>query len=107
MQPLPLRLLEPEEAAAQVIIAMGMLVNNSAPSSRRGAVNGAAEVAGGVGRLIAPSLSSPLFAWSVTNGHGFPLNRYLVFLVNAALGLVALMVASRMPKSIARPCDEG
>ena len=86
---------------------MGMLVNNSAPSSRRGAVNGAAEVAGGVGRLIVPSLSSPLFAWSVTNGHGFPLNRYLVFLVNAALGLVALMVASRMPKSIARPCDEG
>ena len=81
-------------AVEYVIISGGMLVNNAVSSQHRGAVNGAAEVAGSLGRLLAPPLSSPLFAWSLQNGRGFPLNHFAVFWVNALLVLATLVLAA-------------
>jgi hypothetical protein len=62
-----------------IIISGGMLVNNAVSSESRGALNGAAEVAGSVGRLLAPPLSSPLFAWSLDNGEKLPHIRVLQY----------------------------
>lgn len=105
----------------------GMLINNSVEGPRRGAVNGAAETVGGLGRLIAPPLSSPLFAWSLQQvpvGHGddmasdavraegvaeamcgrdWPFNHHLLFWCNGGLAMVALCLAVVMPESISRP----
>jgi MFS family permease len=81
-----------------------MLINNSVPSSRRGAVNGAAETAAGLGRLLAPPLSSPLFAWSLlSDTRSWPLNHHLLFWCNAGLALLALWLTVLMPSSISKP----
>jgi MFS family permease len=80
-----------------------MLINNSVPSSRRGAVNGAAETVGAIGRLLAPPLSSPLFAWSLLGDSSWPLNHHLIFWCNAGLALLALWLAMLMPSSINKP----
>ena len=92
-----------------MIIGMGMLINNSVGGKQRGAVNGAAETVGAFGRLLAPALASPLFAWSLTGGAelGWPFNHHLVFWVNAGLGLLVLVLACVMPASIGKPPVEG
>jgi MFS family permease len=87
-----------------VIIASGILVNNSVISKHRGSANGAAETASGMGRLIAPALFSPLFAWSVAPGqHTRALGQFTVFVLNALLALLTLGLSLKMPASIAKP----
>jgi hypothetical protein len=58
----------------------------------------------GMGRLIAPALFSPLFAWSVAPGqHTRALGQFTVFVLNALLALLTLGLSLKMPASIAKP----
>jgi hypothetical protein len=48
--------------------------NNAVGAEQRGALSGFASAVSGVGQTLAPLVTAPLFAWSLTNGRSFPLN---------------------------------
>ena len=83
-----------------VIISAGIFVNHSVASAHRGSVNGAAEMASGVGRLVAPAVASPLFAWSVSSDGMSIFGPFTVFILNALLAGLTLFWSTRMPISI-------
>jgi len=45
----------------------------------RGVVNGFAMSCRGAVLAVSPFIASSIFAWSISSGHSFPLNYYLVF----------------------------
>lgn len=85
------------------INAVSLLVNNATPREHRGAMNGAAETACGIGKMIAPAMSSPLFAWSLTNELGWPFNHHLAFITNATMAVLAICITTKMRPSISKP----
>ena len=79
-----------------------VLINNSCFSKQRATVNGIGQTFASLGRMIGPISGGSLFAWSETNGLGWPLNFHFTFYVIAAVSLAQLILAVRLPESISR-----
>jgi hypothetical protein len=57
----------------------------------------------GAGQTLAPLVTAPLFAWSLTKGYGWPLDVWLLFFVYAACAAVNSALGLRLPESIDLP----
>eukprot|EP01091_Cochliopodium_minus_P014491 TRINITY_DN4925_c0_g1_i2.p1 TRINITY_DN4925_c0_g1~~TRINITY_DN4925_c0_g1_i2.p1 ORF type:complete len:181 (+),score=23.25 TRINITY_DN4925_c0_g1_i2:403-945(+) len=68
-----------------------MLINNSEEPRRLGAVNGFAQSLVALFRSFGPAIGSLMLSWSLTNGKGFPVNYWFIFLFE---GLVLLIIFS-------------
>ena len=53
--------------------------------------------------LLQPLLTAPLFAWSLTNGIGFPLDVWLLFLLSATCAAANAVLGASLPPSIDAP----
>ncbi|CAG9582634.1 conserved hypothetical protein [Leishmania major strain Friedlin] len=60
-----------------------MLTAHSAPPTHVGSIMGISQSCGAFVRAVIPFFVTPIFAWSITSGHSFPLNHVLVFLLSA------------------------
>ncbi|KAK7195691.1 Major Facilitator Superfamily/Sugar transporter family [Novymonas esmeraldas] len=60
-----------------------MLTATTAPVGCVGAAYGISQSMAAATRCVVPFVVAPLFAWSLREGHVFPFNYYLVFLVSA------------------------
>ncbi|ORY45215.1 major facilitator superfamily MFS-1 [Rhizoclosmatium globosum] len=58
-----------------------ILINNSATAENLGLINGIAQTSASFVRSIGPALGGIMWAWSITNGLGFPFNYWFVFMV--------------------------
>ena len=77
--------------------------NNAVGAEQRGALSGFASAVSGVGQTLAPLVTAPLFAWSLTNGRSFPLNVWLLFLIYSGCAALNSMLGATLPLSINRP----
>ena len=66
----------------------------------RGELSGFSSMMGGIGQTLAPLLTAPLFAWSLTNGLGWPLNVWLTFIIYAACAAGNGYLGTRLPEAI-------
>jgi MFS family permease len=85
---------------------MNLVLNNSVPSGRRGVFNGFSMAVSGFGKMAGPAIGGPLFAWSITNGLGWPFDHSLSFYGCAMITAILAWITFRMPESIAFPCEE-
>lgn len=83
-----------------------MLINNSVPATDRGTVNGLGMTLGSIGKGIGPAIGAPLFAWSASNGLGYPFDYHLVFTLAALTCVLSAGIAFRLPFSLERPFSE-
>ena len=77
--------------------------NNAVGAEQRGALSGFASAVSGVGQTLAPLVTAPLFAWSLTNGRSFPLNVWLLFLIYSGCAALNSVLGATLPLSINRP----
>ncbi|KAJ3076323.1 hypothetical protein HDU98_004307 [Podochytrium sp. JEL0797] len=70
-----------------------ILINNSATPNTLGVVNGVAQTSAAFVRTVGPACGGVLWAWSITNGAGFPFNYWFVFEV-VVVGAGVLVVQS-------------
>eukprot|EP00741_Cyanophora_paradoxa_P022067 tig00021434_g21302.t1 len=80
-----------------------LMVNNSAPASHLGAVNGLGQSLASLVRAFGPAVGSTVFAWSLSAGLPFPLDAHLVFAGLGVVGGAAFFLGYRLPDSIDRP----
>ena len=85
---------------------MNLVLNNSVPAGRRGVFNGFSMAVSGLGKMAGPAIGGPLFAWSITNGLGWPFDHSLCFYGCATVTAFLAWITFRMPDSIAFPCEE-
>ncbi|KAG5467406.1 hypothetical protein CUR178_01049 [Leishmania enriettii] len=60
-----------------------MLTAQSAPAAHVGSIMGINQSCGALVRALIPFAVTPLFAWSITSGHSFPLDHVFVFFLSA------------------------
>ena len=83
------------------------ILNNSVPTSARGRMQGLAMTIGSLARAVGPTMGVELFAWSLTNGLGFPWDVHFVFLLLGLLNVVpALIAAGTFTAALDLPVDE-
>lgn len=70
---------------------LALAINNSVPPSRRGEINGVAMTIGSLAKAMGPSMSSVVFAWSISRSRPFPFGAPLIFLL---LGLGVCVMAA-------------
>lgn len=85
-----------------VLISVFVLINNSCYSHQRATVNGIGQTFAALGRLVGPYLGGILFAWSETNGLGWPCNYALAFYLTGALSMFNANLSKFFPRSIHR-----
>ncbi|XP_065842034.1 uncharacterized protein [Oscarella lobularis] len=86
--------------------SVNVLVANSAKRSVRGSVVGLSHSAASLMRMVGPALGSFLFAWSETNGQGYPFNYHLIFGFMGFGCLIAILIGSFLPWSLSRKIEE-
>ena len=82
------------------IVGLAILQNNSVSSAHRGELSGFASTVSGLGQVLAPLCTTPLFAWSLTHGLSWPLDVWLVFLIYASCAGLNAWLGARLPLSI-------
>ena len=85
------------------IVGAAILQNNAVAAEERGELSGFSSMMGGIGQTLAPLLTAPLFAWSLTNGLTFPLNVWLTFIIYAACAAGNGYLGTRLPETINEP----
>ena len=85
---------------------MNIVLNNAVPAGRRGFFNGFSMTVSGLGKMGGPAVGGPLFAWSITNGQGWPLDHSFSFYFCALITVWIGWITFAMPASLAYPCDE-
>eukprot|EP00042_Codosiga_hollandica_P036980 m.287435 g.287435 ORF g.287435 m.287435 type:complete len:644 (-) comp55017_c0_seq7:222-2153(-) len=83
-----------------VFISTSLFINNCVPSERRGAINGLSMTTTAALRSIAPVFTGSVFAWSISSGHGYPLNSHLAFILLTISFVVAALLGLRLPASL-------
>lgn len=81
--------------------SLNILVNSvggDTVKKHRGAVNGIAMSVSGLARAIAPVFGGTVFAWSNSNGLGFPFNHYLVFEIMSVILLFMFLLSFLVSK---------
>lgn len=68
------------------------MIASTAPKNSMGAVTGVSHSVGNIARTSVPLIATPVFAWSVTNGHEYPFNASLVFCAAAISALGGLLI---------------
>ncbi|XP_065838334.1 uncharacterized protein [Oscarella lobularis] len=86
--------------------SINVLVCNSAKRSIRGSVTGLNQSAASIARMIGPSLGSYLFAWSESNGYGYPLNYHFVFGFTSSVCVIAIVIGCLLPESTSERIKE-
>lgn len=89
-------------AAMWCFTSVFVLINNSCYKKERATVNGIGQSLAAVGRMTGPIAGGNLFAWSETNGMGWPLNFHFTFYMIALVTLAGSRLASLLPESISR-----
>ncbi|KAH3765945.1 transporter, major facilitator family protein [Pelomyxa schiedti] len=79
------------------------LISNSVDAVRSGKVNGIGQTVASIGRCVGPLSATVLFAWTLENGLGFPLDYRFSFIVTASIPLISLLLTIRLPKSLNYP----
>jgi hypothetical protein len=69
------------------------LINNSVPTSYRASTNGIAMAMGSLGKGLGPTCASLIYAWSLHNGLGYPLDHHLVFFLVSAMAVLCYVGA--------------
>uniref|UniRef100_A0A7S1GC97 Major facilitator superfamily (MFS) profile domain-containing protein n=1 Tax=Bicosoecida sp. CB-2014 TaxID=1486930 RepID=A0A7S1GC97_9STRA len=80
-----------------------MMINNSVPSTRRGAVNGLAMTVASIGKSIGPAFAASVFAWSATAELPWPLDYTFIFTLCAASAVGCVVLACLLPQRINAP----
>ena len=73
--------------------AVFMLINNSCSKAQRGRVNGLGMALSSAFKAAGPTLGAISFAWSLTNGAGFPLDVHFTFLLCGLCGACTAALA--------------
>jgi MFS family permease len=81
-------------------VSLFILIGNSSLPETRGSVNGISQSLVAIGRSVGPVLGSILFAWSESNGRGWPLDYHFVFNLCAVFGILLIFISFLLPKSI-------
>lgn len=86
-----------------------MLTAKAAPPGCVGAAYGISQSMAGATRCVVPFVAAPLFAWSLRDGHVFPFNYYLVFLLSAVPSVVSVGMSYSLAitRTEAREVDAG
>lgn len=82
------------------LTAVMALINNSCFPSVRGTVNGIAQTMASAARAIGPTLGGFLYAWSQSNGLGWPFDLRFLWNVLTLFLLLAILETSLLPLSI-------
>lgn len=77
-----------------------ILINNSVPSEKRGAMNGLGMTLGSLGKSIGPAVGSVIFAWTLTNGIGFPLDYHFIFYLGGLIAALVSLMTFWLPPSL-------
>ena len=77
-----------------------VLINNSVPRSSRGAVNGVSQSLVALTRMTGPTLGGSAFAWSESNGLGWPFDFHLMWYLVAATGVSGAYLSKTLPQSV-------
>ncbi|KAL6055097.1 MFS domain-containing protein [Balamuthia mandrillaris] len=80
--------------------SLTILISNSAPTSKLGAVNGLGQSLGSLGRAVGPAVAGTTFAWSLSNGLGFPFDFRMDYIILAILSLICAFISILMPRTI-------
>jgi hypothetical protein len=75
-------------------------LSNSCHKQVRASVNAVGQVASSAGRMLGPSLTNYVFAWSLTNGMPFPLNFHTAFVMLAAMCLLTWIMSRKFDESL-------
>lgn len=87
------------------LTSLMVLIGNSALPANRASVNGIAQASAALGRFLGPIIGAPLFAWSESNGKGWPLNYHFVFDLLALVTVAVVIVSCFLPKTIEKKID--
>lgn len=68
--------------------SISLVINQSVPTNKRASINGIAMTVGSCARAIGPIFGSIIFAWSINNNYGFPLDFHFVFLLLSILSVI-------------------
>ena len=71
-----------------------IIIARTAPAGHMGSMNGIAQSCGCAIRTLVPLFAAPLFAWSISAPHPYPLNHHLVFFLSVCV-LAASALVSR------------
>lgn len=82
--------------------AVFILISNSAPTWKLGAVNGLGQSIVALGRGIGPAPIGIIFSWSLRNGLPFPFDFRFAFLILGCLSMLTIGISMLLPPSINR-----
>lgn len=86
--------------------AVTAIISNTCPLTQVGAINGFAMSLVAFPRAFSPAVAGNLLAWGFSNGHGFPLNQYLIFIVISCCMGTSFLLATRLPRSLDYPFED-
>jgi MFS family permease len=75
-------------------------LSNSCHKQIRASVNAVGQVASSAGRMMGPSLTNYIFAWSLSNNMPFPFNFHLAFMMLAGMCLLTWIMSRKFDKSL-------
>ena len=84
-----------EFCSSTCFTAVFLVINNSCTKGQRGRVNGLGMSLSSAFKAVGPTLGSVSFAWSLTNGYGFPLDVHFTFLLCGIFAAATCAVACR------------
>ncbi|EPS39328.1 hypothetical protein H072_6931 [Dactylellina haptotyla CBS 200.50] len=85
--------------------SINILMNNSTTAESRGLVNGVAQSFVSFARSIGPALGGVIWSWSLSNGYGFPFNRFFLFLLLSVFAILQFLFSFMIPGRIATKRD--
>ena len=77
-----------------------VLLGNSSEPRIRGTINSFGQFVAAISRVVAPTTGALLFAWSESNGMGYPLNYHLTSIILCAIILTAFILSFGWTKQI-------
>lgn len=77
-----------------------VLINNSSYAHEKATVNGIGQSMASIGRTIGPSIGANIFAWSINNGLGWPLDFHFIFYILTFIGSFTSVLTLTLPSTI-------
>lgn len=72
--------------------ANALVLNNCVEKEKRASLNGLNMAVGSFSKTVGPTLGTWLFAWSINNGMGFPLDFRFVFIIISVVGVITALI---------------
>ncbi|KAL6049513.1 protein ZINC INDUCED FACILITATOR-LIKE 1-like [Balamuthia mandrillaris] len=93
-------------SSVSCFISISIMISNSAPNAKLGAVNGLGQSLASLGRTVGPTVAGVTFSWSLSNGIGFPFDFRFAYFVLALLCLFGVLISLVLPSTINVSFDE-